>query len=271
MIQCTARDGNCLHSRCCSSYLDGCYKRPTLQYAQCRPAIAGCIDDESWLCPGWHLIGQGCPYNSTGWPTWPHTWGIERSIQHTQTYLDSVVTGGYWVEAGYISPLLNNTVLNADNVTQVLQGRRLLLIGGSTTRRLVFHYVYLSLLPSVRNQFVTKEDLFSGAHLNHSTLAVFQDHGWNVTLHRCNAELGYGCFDCRCSCDGGAKDRDDWTDFDVDHVETGTSIHFSWKPEIFTRAEQNALASRWCNSSFQQRPYDLIMYGKGLHDVAFRP
>jgi hypothetical protein len=71
MTQCTARYGDCLDSRCCSSILDGCYKRPTLQYAQCRPAIAGCVDDASWLCPGWHLAGIPSPSDSPPGPPSP--------------------------------------------------------------------------------------------------------------------------------------------------------------------------------------------------------
>jgi len=46
--------GPCLDSRCCAdSTKFGCYKRPTLQYAQCRPLVARCQDTDQWLCPGW--------------------------------------------------------------------------------------------------------------------------------------------------------------------------------------------------------------------------
>ena len=46
--------GNCLTSHCCvDSSKYGCYKRPTKQYAQCRPLVSNCVDTADWLCPGW--------------------------------------------------------------------------------------------------------------------------------------------------------------------------------------------------------------------------
>lgn len=51
----TASYDACLDRRCCQDAGFGCYKRPTLQYAQCRPLQDNCVDDDEWLCPGWWL------------------------------------------------------------------------------------------------------------------------------------------------------------------------------------------------------------------------
>jgi hypothetical protein len=50
----TAAYGACLDTHCCENpQRFGCYKRPTLQYAQCRPLQHPCTDSDDWLCPGW--------------------------------------------------------------------------------------------------------------------------------------------------------------------------------------------------------------------------
>lgn len=61
---CTAPYGNCLTSLCCTGSVGhGCYRRPTLQYAQCRPLTTPC-DNQDWLCPGW--------WNPSGSASPPH-------------------------------------------------------------------------------------------------------------------------------------------------------------------------------------------------------
>jgi len=51
----TGKYQDCLESHCCvDAKRFGCYKRPTLRYAQCRPlGHRPCQDTSSWLCPGW--------------------------------------------------------------------------------------------------------------------------------------------------------------------------------------------------------------------------
>ena len=49
----TANYGPCLNTHCCLDPEFGCYKRPTLNYAQCRPYVRPCHDTDEWLCPGW--------------------------------------------------------------------------------------------------------------------------------------------------------------------------------------------------------------------------
>ena len=55
----------CLQSHCCvDAERFGCYKRPTLSYAQCRPlGHHPCRDTSSWLCPGWW--DKAAPLTST--------------------------------------------------------------------------------------------------------------------------------------------------------------------------------------------------------------
>jgi len=48
----------CIESGCCKQPGDGCYKRPSKFFAQCRPLVEDgpCISSEDWLCPGtWTL------------------------------------------------------------------------------------------------------------------------------------------------------------------------------------------------------------------------
>lgn len=50
----TANYAPCFDSHCCENlHKFGCYKRPTLQFAQCRPLQHNCTDTTDWLCPGW--------------------------------------------------------------------------------------------------------------------------------------------------------------------------------------------------------------------------
>ena len=50
-MACAARFGKCIASMCCAGAGDSCYKRPGLQYAQCRPRAPWCVDSAQWLCP----------------------------------------------------------------------------------------------------------------------------------------------------------------------------------------------------------------------------
>ena len=49
--ECAGRLQNCLHSRCCVSSNDGCYKRSIQSYAQCRPLASPCTFNGDWICP----------------------------------------------------------------------------------------------------------------------------------------------------------------------------------------------------------------------------
>ena len=56
--QCSEDWQACFDSKCCSSGSYQCYRRPKVDYAQCRPRHDGggafaCEDTDQWLCPGW--------------------------------------------------------------------------------------------------------------------------------------------------------------------------------------------------------------------------
>ena len=52
---CSENMHDCSHSKCCKDPNFGCFKRPTKQFAQCRPLKDDCVDTEDWKCPGWEL------------------------------------------------------------------------------------------------------------------------------------------------------------------------------------------------------------------------
>ena len=53
----------CEDSRCCSHEGYGCYKRPRVDYGQCRPLTeAGCVDSDEWRCPNTWESCQTEPY-----------------------------------------------------------------------------------------------------------------------------------------------------------------------------------------------------------------
>ena len=55
LLQCSERHAECTaEPSCCRRPDDGCFRRPTKAYAQCRPMPkdAPCVDGD-WLCPGW--------------------------------------------------------------------------------------------------------------------------------------------------------------------------------------------------------------------------
>ena len=51
--ECSMDYDGCLDSKCCVNPGFDCYKRPTVEYAQCRPVDLACADNNQWLCPGW--------------------------------------------------------------------------------------------------------------------------------------------------------------------------------------------------------------------------
>ena len=58
LAHCSEDWQGCFDSKCCSSWSYQCYRRPNVDYAQCRPRHDGggalaCEDTEAWLCPGW--------------------------------------------------------------------------------------------------------------------------------------------------------------------------------------------------------------------------
>ena len=63
-LECASKYGACTESFCCVDKDHGCFKRPGLHYAQCRPlADQVCEDTNDWECPGWESCGgkyQSC-------------------------------------------------------------------------------------------------------------------------------------------------------------------------------------------------------------------
>ena len=158
------------------------------------------------------------------------------------------------------------------DVVRTFAGKRVLLLGGSTTRRLVFAFVLASLNETAQTQFPKSGEFFQdvGININETMEQSFAHHGWSFQHFPCEVDRGYGCSDCRCACiDGTFSPRRDWLDFEARHRYTNTAIHFSWKPELYSQADANAFAARWSESG-RSLPYDLIQVGKGLHDAMFR-
>ena len=86
-MACVATYQNCLESHCCASTSDGCFRRPTLQYAQCRPAIAGCTDTDDWLCPGWWILAPPSPPPPPSPPRPPiHPLGVSWSSDDSEPF-----------------------------------------------------------------------------------------------------------------------------------------------------------------------------------------
>lgn len=53
--ECAEAQRDCLASECCQDEGYACFKKPHVQYAQCRPlgAREACEDTDEWRCPGW--------------------------------------------------------------------------------------------------------------------------------------------------------------------------------------------------------------------------
>lgn len=48
----------CLSTGCCANPKLACFKRPSMQHAECLPREPNCVDTADWLCPGWELCGK---------------------------------------------------------------------------------------------------------------------------------------------------------------------------------------------------------------------
>ena len=44
---------DCSKTLCCGNQRFGCYKSRLQPIAVCRPKKDPCVDDQTWLCPGW--------------------------------------------------------------------------------------------------------------------------------------------------------------------------------------------------------------------------
>ena len=217
---------------------------------------------------------EQCPYkfDTSARHQLNHSWASEPRLQTdrpstrraraAQRSLDQTIAGGHWARGAWVAP---GTV----DVARTFAGRRVLLLGGSTTRRLVFAFVVASLNETAQAQFPKSGDFFVGAGgVNQAMERRFAHHGWRFHHYPCEVSRGYGCSDCHCGCRTGGCSGAQWLDFEARHGPSGTVLDFSWKPELYSQADVNAFTTRWAEK--KGLPYDIIQVGKGLHDAAFR-
>lgn len=189
-----------------------------------------------------------------------------------QRALDRWVLGGRWEHWRWL-PFEDETPYPPS--MDAFAGKRILVLGGSTERELALHF-----------QLVANgcpDDIPPPVYQSHGVYGSCRYPGYPFSceypggnLRRCNWTAGYGCEDCVACCGhqrcaGGASSAHDydWMDFVTSSVGTAArpsdaTLEFSWKPEIHTRADELAFSSRFCS-----RPPDLLLLGKGLHDVAW--
>lgn len=163
--------------------------------------------------------------------------------------------------------------------------RRLLFVGGSTLRMMVTDLMLEAPLTRTRVHFHGMPD-----NLRESLQCP---SSWEVLKLPCNATLGAGCPDCVCCCGAlqcGERRNDratalnittphklttmrsknelimGWSDFDAHCTALNVTIIFSWKPELVSMADHAAFRTRFCRT-----PPHVLVLGKGLHDVVYRP
>ena len=162
-------------------------------------------------------------------------------------------------------PLSSNT--SAARWHTFVKHRKVALIGSSTMRAMV------------ADQNLDKP-LSSFLHAEQSTVPAdggtvwLPNNTWKVTAHGCNEITASGCLDCKYACCGQAncpgRGADfTWRDFTLqDGAGQGTGgageLHFSWKPEYFSHADETAFATRFCVD-----PPHVLYIDKGLHDACF--
>ena len=106
MSGCASRYQNCLQSRCCVDASDACFKRPTREYAQCRPLATTECGDENWLCPCW---SSGClPPSPPSRPSPPPPpfrptsiavlWSDNSSEPFSEPFVLSASNSSIWIE-----------------------------------------------------------------------------------------------------------------------------------------------------------------------------
>jgi len=127
----------------------------------------------------------------------------------------------------------------AADVLRVLRKKRVVISGGSTTRHLFEHLL--------------------------RQLGAMGD-GVAPRCLPCDPQLGLGCSNCFASgCAGRFKGwLPGWNDFVYDSRAWDLSLHFTWKPEMFTD-DDHVFLTRLC-----QAPPDVLLLSKGPHDVIFR-
>ena len=115
---------------------------------------------------------------------------------------------------------------------------------------------------------------------------------WSVTELGCAREIGSGCADCWACCGencaneaaqragrrsfmtyskrvaSAQRTRRSWQDYEHRRVPDNVSVHFSWKPELHSDADDVAFATRFCAAA--RAPPAVIYVGKGLHDACRR-
>jgi hypothetical protein len=179
-----------------------------------------------------------------------------------------------WGDQAEISGLLEKA---SDEAHVTFIGRSVLVLGGSTSRDLASYFLRMVLPPQQRNE-ISKRWLESGREgyalfpstgkrakdfkdmYNSALMNPLLNAGWEFEQVKGPAA---GCRDCHSSFSnldyvaflrGGAFNHSD-----------GITYEFSWKPEIFTRADVTAFQTRYC-----KKDYDVVHIGKGLHDAAFK-
>ena len=153
---------------------------------------------------------------------------------------------------------------------ELMSGRSILVIGGSTSRDLAADFMQsvlpLKLQQNVSNQWTAKETegfrLFPaiGKHANNfqdqyenDIMQPLLDAGWRFE-HLDPTLKTTGCSKCKASYSN------------IDYVATFENIRYeySWKPEIFSPSDEDAFHQLYC-----KQKYDIVYLGRGLHDAAF--
>lgn len=157
---------------------------------------------------------------------------------------------------------------------------RILWLGGSTTRHVVFHGVYRSLSQPLREKYKTQEveSVFRRAEDMYINKEVLQElsekEGWGFFQPPCDNV--HGCPECKCHCNVGTlTPRLDWQDHTWTNNRTtfyggsapgdvSVEFEFSWKPQW--DYENDAFKLRYCPRAHL---YDAIVVAKGMHDAFF--
>ena len=152
--------------------------------------------------------------------------------------------------------------------------RSVLVLGGSTSRDLAGEFMRVVLPPSTTHAVqrswtssrVESWELFPAIgktafnfteQYTESVMRPLREAGWQFTQVDPRAAWA-GC----ASCVSAYRNIDYVAELNSDRGPV--RYEFSWKPELFTDADEQAFENRYCS-----RHYDLVFIGKGLHDAAF--
>ena len=173
------------------------------------------------------------------------------------------------ISNGSLAPLRSSESITGEAQQSILNERSTLFAGDSAMRKL-----YASM--------TRHEDGEEGREIWDNV------DGFSIESHGCDPSIGSGCDDCWACCspqhcntalNGLASHsfkswrkrlettnylRQGWLDYTHHHKTQHAQYMFSWKPEIYTRADRMAFAARFCNST---SPPHFVYLGKGLHDA----